>query len=224
MATDLIADALATRRHELVSAAMDAYRARIRAYRDADEALLADARAHTEVHHDLLCDVLRRDSPLRERELDFVERHAALRARRGIPLADFLAAFRSYHNIVWDAVLDTSRESRRAADQALAATRTVIGYVDLATTRASAAYLEAQQLLLANSDRVRRDLLEDLLETGRRARRPGWPRRAPRDWTPTPPAFWSPRCRPLRPRTRARFRARRARWRRRSATASIRSW
>ena len=56
---------------------------------------------------------------------------------QGIPLADFLEAFRSYHNIVWDAVLDFSRESRTVADQALAATRTVIGYVDRATTRAS---------------------------------------------------------------------------------------
>ena len=166
MAADLIADALAARRDELVSAALDAYTARISAYRDADPALLEDARAHTETHHDLLCDVLRRDSPVRERELDFVERHAARRARGGIPLADFLEAFRSYHGIVWDAVLDTSRQSRRAADQALAAARTVIGYVDLAATRASAAYLDAQQLLLANRDRVQRDLLEDLLDAG----------------------------------------------------------
>jgi PucR C-terminal helix-turn-helix domain/GGDEF-like domain len=166
MATELIADALAARRDELVSATVDVFVARISAYRDADAALLKDARAHTEVHHDLLCDVLRRDSPVQERELDFVERHAARRARGGIALADFLAAFRSYHGVVWDAVLDTSRESRKAADQALAAARTVIGYVDLAATRASEAYLEAQQLLLANRDRVQRDLLEDLLDAG----------------------------------------------------------
>jgi sugar diacid utilization regulator len=166
VATDLIADALTARRDELVSAAMNAYLARIPTYRNADPALIEDARRHTEVHHDLLCDVLRRGRQVTEREFDFVERHAARRARGGIPLADFLEAFRSYHNIVWDAVLETSQRSRRAADQALAATRTVIAYVDLATTRASSAYLDAQQLLLANSDRVRRDLLEDLLEAG----------------------------------------------------------
>jgi hypothetical protein len=166
MPTDLIADALAARRDELVTAAVGVYTARIAAYREADEALLEDAREHTEVHHDLLCDVLRRNSPVKERELDFVERHAARRARGGVPLADFLEAFRSYHNILWDAVLDTSRDSRRAADQALTAARTVIGYVDLAATRASAAYLDAQQLLLANRDRVQRDLLEDLLDAG----------------------------------------------------------
>jgi sugar diacid utilization regulator len=68
---------------------------------------------------------------------------------------------------VWDAVLDASEQGGEAAEQALAAARTVIRHIDLATTEASAAYLEAQQLLLADGDRVRRDLLEDLL-TGRR--------------------------------------------------------
>jgi hypothetical protein len=166
MATDLIADELAARRDELVSAAVAVYVQRIPAYRDADATILEDARRHTEVHHELLCEVLRRGSPVKERELDFVERHAARRARGRIPLADFLEAFRTYHNVVWDAVLEATRNSREFSDQALAATRTVIGYVDLATTRASAAYLEAQQLLLANRDRVQRDLLEDLLEAG----------------------------------------------------------
>ncbi len=166
VATDLIADALATRREQLVSAAVEAYAKRIASYREAGPAMLADARAHTELHHDLLCAVLRRGRPVTPRELGFVERYAAQRARRGIPLGDFLTAFRSYHGIVWDAVLDASRESRAHADQALAAAATVIGYVDLAATLAGAAYLDAQQLLLADGDRVRRDLLEDLLEAG----------------------------------------------------------
>ena len=39
----------------------------------------------------------------------------------------------------------------------------MIRHIDLATTEASAAYLEAQQLLVADGDRARRDLLEDLL-------------------------------------------------------------
>src|SRR5262245_16447314 len=166
MATELIAEALTARSDELVSAAVDVYISRIPAYRDADAALVEDARRHTEVHHELLCKVLRRGSPVKERELDFVERHAARRARGGIELADFLEAFRIYHNVLWDAVLETAHEGREHADQALEATRTVIGYVDFATTRASAAYLDAQQLLLANRARVQRDLLEDLLDAG----------------------------------------------------------
>jgi sugar diacid utilization regulator len=166
VATDLIADALAHRRDELVSAAVEAYLERLPSYRQAGPDVLREARRHTEEHHALLCAVLRRNRPPTARELAFLERHAARRARQGIALPDFLEAFRCYHSIVWDAVLDASGQSRTAADQALAATRTVIGYVDLATTQASAAYLEAQQLLLADGDRVRRDLLEDLLTTG----------------------------------------------------------
>jgi sugar diacid utilization regulator len=166
VATDLIADALADRRDELVAAAVETYLSRIPAYRKAGPAVLDDARAHTEEHYDVLCKVLRRGRPASTRELAFVERRAARRARQDVSLADFLEAFRCFHNILWDAVLETSEESPEAAAQALAATRTVIAYVDLATTRASAAYLEAQQLLLADSDRVRRDLLEDLLDAG----------------------------------------------------------
>jgi hypothetical protein len=113
--------------------------------------------------------VLRRGQPAQAREFEFVGRHAALRARRGIPLSAFLEAFRAYHNIVWDAVLDVVRDGPGAAGEALDAARTVIRHIDLATTEASSACLEAQQLLLAEGDRVRRDLLEDLLA----ARPPG---------------------------------------------------
>lgn len=161
--TELIADALQSRREELVSVAVDAIKSRMPAYQQADPALLKDVRQHVETHHDLLCTVLRRGRPAEHRQFGFVGRHAALRARRGISLPDFLEAFRSYHNVVWDAVLDASRNSSEAADEALEAARTVIRHIDLATTEASAAYLEAQQLLLASGDRARRDLLEDLL-------------------------------------------------------------
>jgi hypothetical protein len=160
---DLIAEALEARREELISTGVGEIKDRMDTYRRADAALTEDVTSHIGAHHDLLCAVLRRGRPAAAREFDFVGRHAALRARRGISLADFLEAFRSYHNVVWDAVLDASRADSKAADQALAAARTVIRHIDLATTEASGAYLEAQQLLVADGDRARRDLLEDLL-------------------------------------------------------------
>jgi sugar diacid utilization regulator len=162
-ALDMVAEALEARRDELVTTGLDVIRLRMTAYQRADPAFLDDVRRHIAAHHDLLCAVLRRGTPATPREFGFVGRHAALRARRGISLGDFLEAFRSYHNVVWDAVLDVSHGGEEAAAQALAAARIVIGHIDLAATAASAAYLEAQQLLLANGDRVRRDLLEDLL-------------------------------------------------------------
>jgi hypothetical protein len=166
---DVIAGALEARRDELIAAALDAIRARMPAYREADPALLEDVRTHIAEHHDLLIAVLRRGRPPAPGEFGFVARRAALRARRGISLVDFLEAFRSYHDVVWDSMVDAARESGVAGDEMLEAARTVIRYIDLATTEAGAAYLESQQLLLADGDRVRRDLLEDLLA----ARPPG---------------------------------------------------
>ena len=166
---DPIAAALEARRDELIASGLEEIRSRLPVYRRDDPALLDDVRAHIGKHHDLLCAVLRRGRPATPREFEFTARHAAMRARRGVPLADFLEAFRCYHNIVWDAVVDASRDSRGAADAALGAARAVIRHIDLATTAGSSAYLEAQQLLLADADRVRRDLLEDLLA----ARAPG---------------------------------------------------
>jgi hypothetical protein len=167
--TDPIAAALESRREELIAKGLDEIQSRLPAYRRDDASLLVDVRAHIGKHHDLLCAVMRRGRPATPRDFAFTGRHAAMRARRGIPLADFLEAFRCYHNIVWDAVLEASNDGHEAADAALRAARTVIRHIDLATTEASSAYLEAQQLLLADADRVRRDLLEDLLA----ARSPG---------------------------------------------------
>jgi PucR-like helix-turn-helix protein len=160
---DAIASVLASRRDELIDAAMDVIRSRVPAYRDADPALLDEVRDHIAVHHDLLCSVLRRGRPVEPRELEFIGRHAAHRARSGIALAEFLEAFRSYNAVVWDAVAEAASTDAQAAAEALEAARAASLYVDLATTEASGAYLESQQLLLAGRDRVRRDLLEDLL-------------------------------------------------------------
>jgi sugar diacid utilization regulator len=96
-------------------------------------------------------------------ELAFIGPHAALRARRGVPLADFLQAFRIGHRVIWDAIVEFAAEDEQAAAAALDAARLVMEFIDLASTHAAQAYLEAQQLLLAEGDRVRRDLLEDLL-------------------------------------------------------------
>ena len=164
VATERIADALAARRDAIVDAAVEPFLARIPGYRDAADTVVEDARRHTQEHHDLLCDVLRRGRG--SNRASWPSSNATPRAARAraSSLADFLAAFRTYHTIVWQAVLDASRTG--AAEEALAAAGTVIGYVDLITTPASGAYLDARQLLLADSDRVRRDLLEDLLQDG----------------------------------------------------------
>jgi hypothetical protein len=153
-----LARALAARREELLEAAMASILERVPGYRTADAALLADVRGHVGVQYDLFRTVLARGRPVQPREMEFIARHAALRARRGISLVEFLEAFRCFHNVMWDAIVADG------GDEALPGARALMTFVDFATTLAGTAYVEAQQLLVADGDRVRRDLLEDLLE------------------------------------------------------------
>lgn len=152
-----LATALTARRDELIEAAMASIRERVPGYGAADAALLADVRGHIGVQYDLFCAVLARGRAVQPRETAFIARHAALRARRGISLIEFLEAFRCFHGVMWDAIVADG------GDDALAGARALMTFVDFATTQAGGAYVEAQQLLVADGDRVRRDLLEDLL-------------------------------------------------------------
>jgi hypothetical protein len=106
---------------------------------------------------------LLRGTPVTAQDLAFIRRHAALRARRGVALEDFLHAFRIGHRVIWDAILELAAEHEDARAEALPAAGLVMEFIDHASTHAAQTYLDAQQLLLAEGDRVRRDLLEDLL-------------------------------------------------------------
>jgi hypothetical protein len=159
-----VAAMLESRRSELAEQSLREIRAEIPAYAAIREpALLADVVEHVAQNHDALRAMLVRGEPVAAEDLAFIRPHAALRARRGLPLPDFLHAFRIGHRVIWDAILGLADEDDDARAAALASARTVIEFIDHASTHAAEAYLEAQQLLLAEGDRVRRDLLEDLL-------------------------------------------------------------
>jgi PucR C-terminal helix-turn-helix domain/GGDEF-like domain len=164
VAIQRIATMLAARRAELATESLGAIRAAIPTYAEIDDpAILADVTEHVAENHDALRASLVRGRPVTEQDLAFIRPHAALRARRGVPLADFLHAFRIGHRVIWDAIQGFADLDDEAKDAALEAARLVMEFIDLASTHAAQAYLEAQQLLLAEGDRVRRDLLEDLL-------------------------------------------------------------
>jgi sugar diacid utilization regulator len=164
VAIERIAKMLAARRAELATESLREIRAAIPAYSAIDDpVILADVTEHVAENHDALRSSLVRGEPVTAQELAFIGPHAALRARRGVPLADFLQAFRIGHRVIWDAIVEFAAEDEQAAAAALDAARLVMEFIDLASTHAAQAYLEAQQLLLAEGDRVRRDLLEDLL-------------------------------------------------------------
>jgi PucR C-terminal helix-turn-helix domain/GGDEF-like domain len=158
-----IVAALRDREDELVDRGVTAICTEIAAYtRIDDPAFLADIRAHVHQHNDALLRSLARQSPLTPEELLFVRPVATRRVGR-IPLGDFMHAFRLYNEVFWEAVLETvtDDESRAAA---LSMVGIVIRYINVAATYASEAYLEAESLLRAQGERLRRDLLEDLLE------------------------------------------------------------
>jgi hypothetical protein len=147
----------------LVADGLDAIQREVRAYAGIeDRDFPADVRVSLTRHTRILMRCLQTGSNPAPEDFEFVRSNAADRAARDIPLADYLHTFRVFHMILMDAIL---QETRRQAggDAALDAARGLLEYADLATTYASDAYLEAQQLLLADNDRIRRDLLEDLL-------------------------------------------------------------
>ena len=159
-----VAAMLAARRAELAARSLGEIRAAISAYAAIDDRkMLADVTEHVAENHDALRTSLLAGRPVVAEDLAFIRPHAALRARHGVSLADFLHAFRIGHRVIWEAILALADQDPQVRTQALAAAGLVMEFIDQASTHAAEAYLDAQQVLLAEGDRVRRDLLEDLL-------------------------------------------------------------
>lgn len=90
--------------------------------------------------------------------------HAMRRVELGIALPDFMSAFRIGQLTLWDDILAgvAARPDTQAA--ALRVVSQVMRTIEVGSTQAAVSYLEAQQYRVADSARVARDLLEDLLE------------------------------------------------------------
>jgi hypothetical protein len=159
-----VAAMLADRRAELASESLRAIRAAIPAYASiGDERMLADVTEHVAENHDAMRASLLTGRAVTAPDLAYIRPHAFMRARRGVSLEDFLHAFRIGHRVIWEAILELAHADPEARSEALTAAGLVIEFIDHASTHAAETYLDAQQLLLAEGDRVRRDLLEDLL-------------------------------------------------------------
>ena len=118
VAIQRIATMLAARRAELATESLTAIRAAIPAYAEiADPVILADVTEHVAENHDALRASLVRGRPVTEQDLAFIRPHAALRARRGVPLADFLHAFRIGHRVIWDAIQGFANLDDEARDR-----------------------------------------------------------------------------------------------------------
>ena len=101
------------------------------------------------------------DRDVTREDLLFVRPHAARRAKR-VSVTEFVQAFYVGERVLWDTALALAHddESRRAA---LVFASHLPRYFEVATTHAAEVYLETQEQLAATGERIRRDLLEDLL-------------------------------------------------------------
>ncbi len=153
------------RADELSHAATDSIWDEIDAYAvHEDRSLRAEVQAHCRQVFGAFLDSLDdRREPTRA-DFPWTGRHAMRRVDLGIALADFMKAFRIGQIALWDGVLDGVEHHPETKDAALLMVGQVMRTIEVGSTAAAEAYLEAQQFQVADSARLARDLLEDLLE------------------------------------------------------------
>ena len=126
-----------------------------------DPALRRDVSVHVREHYQAALDSFRHRRVATREDLLFIRRHVGLRVEQ-LSVADFIGAFHAGQRVLWDATLALAQDdaSRRAV---LGLVTYIVRYFDVATTHAAEVYLEAEQLLSAAGERLRRDVLENLL-------------------------------------------------------------
>jgi sugar diacid utilization regulator len=124
-------------------------------------AFVADVREHVREHYLAALETLERGHAVTPEDLMFVRKHAAQRVGQ-VSVADFIHAFQVGQHVLLDAAigLATDDSSRRAV---LSLVGLIPRYFDVAISHAAEVYLEAEELLASTGERLRRDLLEDLL-------------------------------------------------------------
>ncbi|MCW3064295.1 MAG: transcriptional regulator, partial [Solirubrobacterales bacterium] len=158
-----IVAALRPRHREFAAETVVAIRTEIERYAEQDSPQFwSELKAHVEDHFRTFLDATGDGELVTREALSFIRAPAASRARTGIPVGDFMHAFRIGQRVLWEAML-AEAAARGAPEAAIALATPWMAYVDLVSTLASETYLEAQQHLLSSANRLRRDLLEDVI-------------------------------------------------------------
>ena len=149
---------------DMVAAAVQEIWDQVPAYPGSNDAgLREDVARHVRAIFDVFLAGLTGGQPTRRSEFTMTREQATRRVAQGITLADFLKAFRIGQLTLWQGVLAAAGDDAAAREEALAAVARIMTVIEVGSTVAAEAYLEAQQHAVAEGDRVRRDLLEDLL-------------------------------------------------------------
>jgi hypothetical protein len=159
-----IAAAVRAALDDLVSAAVQDIWDQVPAYSGSGDAQLrADVARHVRAIFEVFLAGLTGGRAARRSDFAMTREQATRRVAQGITLADFLQAFRIGQITLWHGVLAAAGDDAAARDAALAVVARIMGVIEVGSTVAAEAYVEAQQHAVAESDRLRRDLLEDLL-------------------------------------------------------------
>jgi PucR C-terminal helix-turn-helix domain/GGDEF-like domain len=158
-----LVEGFTARMEEILDASVRGMQEEIPSYRSAGPAMLESVREHVRLHFEALLRSLSEDRPITREDLLFIRPAATHRARTDVPLADFMHAFRIGQREIWKALAAEAKDEE-TRDAALSVVEQVIEYVNLASTHAAEVYAEVEALLQVQGERVRRDLLAELLE------------------------------------------------------------
>ncbi|MFI2371721.1 PucR family transcriptional regulator [Streptomyces sp. NPDC018833] len=174
LGTSALSEPLIRERHRVVHAVQDrledvantaiaVMRTEIPSYTLQDERFFDDVREQVLIHYRMQMAALAGDRDIAPEDLVFSRAAAMRRARAGFALEDWISAFRVGRQVLWDALLDCAGTSAEAQQATLSLVTPLMRYVDYASTHAAQAYVEYQQHVVADADRERRDLLDQLL-------------------------------------------------------------
>jgi sugar diacid utilization regulator len=146
-----------------VDAAVTAIFDEIAGYRAQDERFVADVSDQVGAHFRTKLTAFLEERTVTLEEVSFIRAAAMRRARAGLALEDYMNAFRVGEKALWDAIVSTAGDTSLGHEAALTLVAPLMRYVDFVTTHAAHAYVEFQQYEVADADRERRDLVEQLL-------------------------------------------------------------
>jgi hypothetical protein len=130
--------------------------------RIADAKLIADIRATMAANLTAMADALRNHRQTSSEDLRFLRAPTTRRLQKRLALADVLQGYRIGHRIAWE-TLASCADDDETKDAAFALAGPLIEYLNSISTHVTEVYIEVEQLLIAEGERVRRDLLEELL-------------------------------------------------------------
>ena len=128
-----------------------------------DDGLASDLTAHTQTVFDAVLNSLVEGRRATRDDFPITASQARRRLRQGVALPDFLTGFRIGQETLWEAIVEAAEPEPETRDAALHIAIQVMNVIEVGSSVGAAAYLEAQQLEMAEGDRLRRDLMEDLL-------------------------------------------------------------